>query len=297
MLLSDLFESRVYDRVNKQIKKAGGQDLDKSRAFYKQMQKDTEKRKEQHKKDHPELDEAILAELKGAGSSPQEQKKALQDLLMDPEVSKDKRTVRDIQRRLAGVKKQLGEIEEAGSWDDSTTRDEKGKPSHTDITSARFKQNKTDYDPNDHDQGYDDPGFAELEKRDIKRLIDRRMKLLNANQRAVLSYRYGLGNSGQEMSQSDIARMFNVSKSRINNIEKIALSILKPESAIGEAEETLDTPNISTGDEVKVGKFKNSKATVKGFKKDKHGQPVLKTNKGDKKLFNPRVSKLEPKGE
>ena len=58
--------------------------------------------------------------------------------------------------------------------------------------------------------------------------------------------------------------------------------------------DTLDTPDIDVGDEVKVGKFKNRKATVKGFKKDSHGQPVLKTNKGDQQLFKPRVSKLEP---
>jgi len=58
-------------------------------------------------------------------------------------------------------------------------------------------------------------------------------------------------------------------------------------------QETLRPPSISKGDEVKVGKFKNSKATVKGFKKDDHNQPVLKTTKGDKKLFNLRLSKLQ----
>jgi len=62
-----------------------------------------------------------------------------------------------------------------------------------------------------------------------------------------------------------------------------------------ESEDTLHPPSISKGDEVKVGKFKNSKATVKGFKKDDHNQPVLKTNKGDKKLFNLRLSKIQPK--
>jgi hypothetical protein len=62
---------------------------------------------------------------------------------------------------------------------------------------------------------------------------------------------------------------------------------------ITEDKETLNPPSIDVGDEVKVGKFKNSKATVKGFKKDEHNQPVLKTNKGDKKLFNLRLSKLQ----
>lgn len=57
---------------------------------------------------------------------------------------------------------------------------------------------------------------------------------------------------------------------------------------------TLNPPSISVGDEVKVGKFKNRKAEVKGFKKDDNGQPVLKTTKGDQKLYKPRVTKLEP---
>jgi hypothetical protein len=54
-------------------------------------------------------------------------------------------------------------------------------------------------------------------------------------------------------------------------------------------------PKIDIGDEVKVGKFKNRKAEVQGFSKDDHNQPVLKTNKGDQKLFKPRISKLENK--
>ncbi len=60
-----------------------------------------------------------------------------------------------------------------------------------------------------------------------------------------------------------------------------------------EDKETLHPPSIDVGDEVKVGKFRNSKAIVKGFKKDDHNQPVLKTNKGDKKLFSLRLSKLQ----
>ena len=56
---------------------------------------------------------------------------------------------------------------------------------------------------------------------------------------------------------------------------------------------TLNPPSITVGDEVKVGKFKNRKAKVTGFKKDDKGQPVLKTTKGDQKLFKPRISKLE----
>jgi len=66
----------------------------------------------------------------------------------------------------------------------------------------------------------------------------------------------------------------------------------KSESTVAEAEDTLTLPKISVGDEVMVGKFKNRKAEVKGFSKDDHNQPVLKTTKGDQKLFKPRLSKL-----
>lgn len=58
--------------------------------------------------------------------------------------------------------------------------------------------------------------------------------------------------------------------------------------------ETYQPPSLQVGDEVKVGKFKNRRAEITGFEKDDHGQPVLKTTKGDQKLFKPRVSKLEP---
>lgn len=59
-------------------------------------------------------------------------------------------------------------------------------------------------------------------------------------------------------------------------------------------QDSYDPPVINTGDEVKVGKWKNRKAIVKGFDIDKNGQPVLKTTKGEHKLFKPRISKLEP---
>lgn len=61
-----------------------------------------------------------------------------------------------------------------------------------------------------------------------------------------------------------------------------------------EDKDTLELPDIKVGDEVKIGKWKNRKATVKGFKKDKKdNHPVLKTTKGDTKLFKPRISKIE----
>lgn len=57
--------------------------------------------------------------------------------------------------------------------------------------------------------------------------------------------------------------------------------------------DTLSLPDLEVGDEVMVGKFKNRKATIRGFDKDKDNQPVLKTDKGEHKLFKPRISKLE----
>lgn len=60
-----------------------------------------------------------------------------------------------------------------------------------------------------------------------------------------------------------------------------------------EIEDKLELPDIEVGDEVLVGKFKNRLAVVKGFTKDEHNQPVLKTTKGDQKLFKPRLSKLD----
>lgn len=57
-------------------------------------------------------------------------------------------------------------------------------------------------------------------------------------------------------------------------------------------EDSYQPPTLHTGDKILKGKFKNSPAEIKGFTKDKHNQPVLKTNKGDVQLFKPRVTKL-----
>lgn len=62
--------------------------------------------------------------------------------------------------------------------------------------------------------------------------------------------------------------------------------------ALRETEEFQPEP-IAVGDEILAGKFKNSKRVVTGFKKDKHGQPVLKTDRGDTQLFKPRIAKLD----
>jgi len=54
----------------------------------------------------------------------------------------------------------------------------------------------------------------------------------------------------------------------------------------------LKLPDLEVGDILMVGKFKNRKATIKGFTTDKHGQPVAKTDKGDQAIFKGRVKKL-----
>lgn len=51
---------------------------------------------------------------------------------------------------------------------------------------------------------------------------------------------------------------------------------------------------LAKGDEILTGKFKNRKTKIKGFLKDKNGQPVAKTDKGDQKLLKPRVVKFMP---
>lgn len=58
-------------------------------------------------------------------------------------------------------------------------------------------------------------------------------------------------------------------------------------------ENALELPDIEIGDDILVGKFRNKKAKITGFKTDDHNQPILKTNKGDQKLFKPRFPKLE----
>jgi len=59
-------------------------------------------------------------------------------------------------------------------------------------------------------------------------------------------------------------------------------------------DDILKLPSIKIGDEIMVGKFKNRKVVVTGFTKDENNQPVLKTTKGDQKLFKPRLVKLMP---
>ena len=51
---------------------------------------------------------------------------------------------------------------------------------------------------------------------------------------------------------------------------------------------------INVGDTVEVGRFRNVIAKITDISIDEHGQPVIITNKGPKKLFSCRLSKLTP---
>ena len=51
---------------------------------------------------------------------------------------------------------------------------------------------------------------------------------------------------------------------------------------------------ISVGDLVSVGRFRNVETKIKGIELDENGQPVIITNKGKKKLFSCRLIKLSP---
>ena len=51
---------------------------------------------------------------------------------------------------------------------------------------------------------------------------------------------------------------------------------------------------INVGDTVEVGRFRNVTAKIKDISIDDNGQPVIITNKGPKKLFSCRLSKLTP---
>jgi hypothetical protein len=55
-----------------------------------------------------------------------------------------------------------------------------------------------------------------------------------------------------------------------------------------------ELPKLAVGDVLLVGKFKNRKATITGFTSDENNQPVAQTDKGEHKIFKPRIAKLMP---
>ena len=55
-----------------------------------------------------------------------------------------------------------------------------------------------------------------------------------------------------------------------------------------------ELPKLAIGDVLLVGKYKNRKATITGFSSDENNQPVAQTDKGEQKIFKPRIAKLMP---
>ena len=53
-------------------------------------------------------------------------------------------------------------------------------------------------------------------------------------------------------------------------------------------------PVLAVGDVLLVGKFKNRRVTITGFSLDENNQPVAQTDKGEHKIFKPRIAKLMP---
>ena len=53
-------------------------------------------------------------------------------------------------------------------------------------------------------------------------------------------------------------------------------------------------PSLAVGDVLLVGKFKNRKVTITGFSWDENNQPVAQTDKGEHKIFKPRIARLMP---
>ena len=55
-----------------------------------------------------------------------------------------------------------------------------------------------------------------------------------------------------------------------------------------------ELPRLAVGDVLLAGKFKNRRATITGFSSDENNQPVAQTDKGEHKIFKPRIAKLMP---
>lgn len=104
--------------------------------------------------------------------------------------------------------------------------------------------------------------------------------------------------SGNHFGQEGLHRAMAAEYLGIRKIPVMVISKVEEMKAreIFEKEdlEKLELPDLEVGDTLMVGRFKNRAATIKGFEKDKHGQPIAKTNKGKQQIFKGRVKKLMP---
>jgi len=69
---------------------------------------------------------------------------------------------------------------------------------------------------------------------------------------------------------------------------------MRPAEKYEIVEKPFQLPILAVGDVLLVGKFKNRKVTITGFSLDENNQPVAKTDKGEHKIFKPRIAKLMP---
>lgn len=49
---------------------------------------------------------------------------------------------------------------------------------------------------------------------------------------------------------------------------------------------------LEIGDEILMGKYRNKRAIIKDFGKDKNNQPTVKTTKGERSMYSFRIAKL-----
>jgi len=129
--------------------------------------------------------------------------------------------------------------------------------------------------------------FLKEDNGDLVNIINGRIKVRGSSQMLSVGDWAEIRDTGFQEKITGISR----GKVRLENGKFYALSQLR--YPITNEAKSYQAPEIEAGDEVKVGKFKNRKATVKSITKDKDNQPVLKTDKGEHKLFKPKISKLE----
>lgn len=89
-------------------------------------------------------------------------------------------------------------------------------------------------------------------------------------------------------------------KSLVENLKKVLADPKKTKKlieAVQKESDSLDLPTLEKGDVLLAGKFKNKRCTIDGFDTDENGQPVAQTDRGEQKIFKPRIAKLMPGAE
>jgi hypothetical protein len=79
----------------------------------------------------------------------------------------------------------------------------------------------------------------------------------------------------------------------VENLKKVLSDPKKRNKLVAE----LKLPDLDKGDVLLAGKFKNKKCTIDDFSTDENGQPIAQTDRGDQKIFKPRIAKLMPGAE